>query len=89
MSARRRHARARDGWLDARGITDPAERRARVPDRAPWSMAHLSYEGQAERAGRPLVALVAERLARGGVKVGDLPGVRAEAERLHAAALVL
>lgn len=72
-------AEVRDGWLDAAGLDGPEWLRV-IPSSAVGSVELLSYRVQAERAGMPLEVLVAERLARAGASVDELPDLAAEAE---------
>lgn len=66
---------------------DDRELRELIPHGSPWSVHGLSYPGQAERAGRPLGEIVAERLDRAGCAVQDIPALAEDADELYATAL--
>jgi hypothetical protein len=54
------------------------------PSCIPWCVEYLSYRGQAEPVGRLVAEIVADRLARAGCTVADLPTLANEARRLLA-----
>jgi hypothetical protein len=83
LSAWRRFRDVREWWLDQAGVTDRKRRAELFPSCIPWSVKFLSYRGQAERVGRPAEDIVADRLARAGCTVADLPALADEAQRLH------
>lgn len=74
FSASRRHGSARRAWAHERGLGTGELCRV-MPARAPWSVERLVGEGQR--------AEVEERLARAGISVADLPGLRAKVARLY------
>ena len=83
VSAFRRFRDVREWWLDQAGVTDANRRAELFPSCIPWCVEFLSYRGQAKRVGRPVVDIVADRLARAGCTVADLPALADEAQRLH------
>jgi hypothetical protein len=82
FSAFRRFSDARNAWASAHDV-GPGE----LPSSSTWSVEFLSYRGQAERVGRPVEELVAERLGKAGCTVDDLPALADEADELYAASL--
>ncbi|KAA1422503.1 hypothetical protein FE697_015325 [Mumia zhuanghuii] len=78
LAAFRRFRIAASHWHNTHGVA--------ATHSSPWTLEYLTYRGQAERSGRSVEELVAERLGRYGVAVADIPALREEAEELVRAA---
>jgi len=85
FSTFRRFSTARDYFLRSRDITDH-EGQTLIPFSSPWSVEYLTYRGHAERVGKSVADIVAERLGRAGCTITDLPWLRYQAEALLAEA---
>ena len=83
LSAFRRFREVREWWLDQAGVTDRKRRAELFTSCIPWSVKYLSYRGQAERVGRAVADIVADRLAEATCTVADLPTLADEVQRLH------